>query len=135
MGDRKLNDREKAFVEAYCGVAKFNGSKAARLAGYSEKTATSKASQLLIKVNVQAYLEKLMTKAADKALVTTSDVVKGLFDIASNGDGESARVSAYKILSDYTGGFDANTRKVDHTSSDGSHSNELNVTVVRPDKK
>ena len=125
MGERKLNDREKAFVEAYCGVAKFNGSKAAIIAGYSAKTARSKASQLLTKVNIQEYIEKFMTQATEKALCTTEDVVNGLLTEAQcNGEGssQSARVTAWKALGDYTGGFDKSVSKVDHSSKDGSMS-------------
>ena len=136
MGAEKLiSPKEKTFVEAYCGVANFNGAKAATMAGFSEKSARITASKLLTKTNVKAYVEEYMTKATDKALVTTADIVKGLYDIAQSGDSESARVSAYKILSDYTGGFDANKQTVDHQSSDGSLSRELKVTVTRPTKK
>ena len=136
MGDRKLNDREKAFVEAYCGVAKFNGAEAARLAGYAEKSARIKASKLLTKDNIQEYIQRFMNEAKEKALCTTEDVVNGLLTEAQcNGEGssQSARVSAWKALGDYTGGFDKSVSKVDHSSKDGSMSRDINVTVVRPD--
>jgi len=122
---KALTKKEKSFVEAYCGECKFNGSKAAIIAGYSAKTARSKASQLLTKVNIQEYIEMFMTQATEKALCTTEDVVNGLLTEAQcNGEGssQSARVSAWKALGDYTGGFDKSVSKVDHSSKDGSMS-------------
>ena len=64
-----------------------------------------------------------MGKATKKALLTTEDVVNGLLveaQYSGEGSSQSARVSAWKALSDYTGGFDVNKQKVDHSSSDGS---------------
>lgn len=55
-------------------------------------------------------------KVAERALITAEDVVRGLMaEAADSGEGtsQSARVSAWKALSDYTGKFDANRIKVD----------------------
>jgi phage terminase small subunit len=134
---KALTKKEKSFVEAYCGVAKFNGADAAREVGYSEKTARSIASKLLTKVNIQEYIQEFMNKATDKALVTTADIVKRLWEEGNDfddGTTQPGRVSALKALTDYTGGFDANKQKVDHTSSDGSAGlSNLNITVTKPD--
>lgn len=137
QGDKMTSDltaKERLFVEAYCGNG-FNGTKAAIEAGYSERTARSKASQLLTKVNVQDYIQSFMGEATQQALISTVDVVNGLYDIAQHGKNESARVSAYRALADYTGGFDKNKQSVDHSSSDGSMSNrDLTVRIVRPSR-
>lgn len=69
-----LNDREIAFCMYYVGQAKFNGSKAAKLAGYSEKTAKEQASQLLTKLNVQKYIEELK-KDLGKRIGITADMI------------------------------------------------------------
>lgn len=74
---------------------------------------------------IQAKREEATGKAVGvaeenlkKALVTIDDIVKGLLlEAQTNGEGctQSARVSAWKALTDYTGGFDANTQKVNHS--------------------
>lgn len=61
---KKLTYQQKLFCEKYI-EAKGNGTAAARLAGYSEKTAAQQASRLLKNVNILAYtrvLQKLLLK-------------------------------------------------------------------------
>jgi hypothetical protein len=66
-------------------------------------------------VGVKAEIEAFKAKGAEKALVTIEDLVKLLYDEAQ-GLGEdttsSARTAAIKVLTDFTGGFDANVKKV-----------------------
>jgi len=61
-------------------------------------------------------VEEFKQKAAEKAMCDTQWVVKNLM-VEAQGMGEdtssSARVTALKSLSDYTGGFDANKQKVE----------------------
>jgi phage terminase small subunit len=73
---------------------------------------------------ISLMVEQGREEAADKALVTTEDVVKGLLvEAQCNGEGssQSARVAAWKALSDFTGGFDTNKQKVQQevTGKDG----------------
>ena len=131
MGE--LTAKERMFVESYCGDSKFNATKAAIKAGYSEKTARSKGSQLLTKVNVQEAVQDFMAKASEKALVTTAEVVSRLWEEANSreeGSSQGGRIAALKILTDFTGGFDANKQKIDHSSSDGSMTPDLNIKIV-----
>jgi phage terminase small subunit len=58
-----MNTKQHAFVNAYLGEANGNGTKAAITAGYSERTATVIASQLLRHPAVQAELERRLKKA------------------------------------------------------------------------
>lgn len=76
MGE--LNDRERKFVESYCSDAKFNGTKAAVNAGYSEKSARSKASQLLTKVNIHNAIQEFMNKESEKASITVQSLIEEL---------------------------------------------------------
>ena len=118
----KLTDKQRRFVEEYCSNG-FNATQAALKAGYKETNAKQQGCENLAKPDVQGYIQDFMSKATERAIVTIEDVVKGLLAEAQyNGEGssQSARVAAWKALSDYTGGFDANKQKVDHTSSDGS---------------
>ncbi len=118
----KLTDKQRRFVEEYCSNG-FNATKAAISAGYKPDNARQIGSDNLSKVDIQDYIQSFMGKATKKALLTTEDVVKGLLveaQYSGEGSSQSARVSAWKALSDYTGGFDVNKQKVDHSSSDGS---------------
>lgn len=108
----KLTAKQRRFVEEYCSNG-FNATKAAITAGYSVKTAQEQSSRLLSNVIIQDAVQAFMSKATSKALVTTEDIVKGLYEIATQGEQESNRVSAYKALTDYTGGFDNNRQKVE----------------------
>lgn len=57
-----LNARQEAFINAYLQC--FNATKAAIMAGYSEKTAYSIGSRLLKNVEVAAEIERRMSEAA-----------------------------------------------------------------------
>jgi phage terminase small subunit len=109
-----MNSKQQAFVEAYCCNG-FNATQAAITAGYSEKTAYSQGQRLLKHVEVKEAIKAFKAKACDKALVTADDLVRLLYQEAQ-GFGEdttsSARTAAIKVLTDFTGGFDANVKKV-----------------------
>ena len=110
-----MNSKQQAFVEAYCCNG-FNATRAAITAGYSARSAEVQGSRLLSNDNIRAAADAFKAKGAKKALVTVEDIVKGLMlEATSNGEGctQSARVSAWKALTDYTGGFDANVKKVE----------------------
>ena len=112
-----LSSKQQAFAEAYCANG-FNATKAALSAGYSEKTSYAQGHHLLKNVEIQEHIQKFKDKATERALVTIEDVVRGLLREAKyddDGNTHSARVAAWKALSDYTGGFDANKQKVEHS--------------------
>lgn len=74
---RKLTTKEAAFVAHYLGDAKFNGTKAAILAGYSERSAYSIASENLKKPEIIARVrDELATRAmpAEAVLAELTDV-------------------------------------------------------------
>lgn len=63
-----LSERERRFVEAFMGKAAGNATQAAKLAGYSKKTAASIGSRLLRKVKIQRALQQRVD--ADPAAAT-----------------------------------------------------------------
>lgn len=134
----KLTDKQRRFVEEYCSNG-FNATKAAITAGYKADNARQIGSDNLSKVDIQDYIQSFMSKATKKALLTTEDVVNGLLTEAQycgEGSSQSARVAAWKALSEYTGGFDANKQKIDHTSSDGSMTpTKIELVVATNDNK
>ena len=116
-----LTSKQHAFCEAYVSNG-FNGLQAAISAGYSESSAKEIASENLTKPNIANYIAYFKEQASEKALVTTEDVVKGLMKEAGSSEEDSsptARISAWKALSDYTGGFDSN--RVHNVNVEMSH--------------
>ena len=73
---KKKELRDERFAREY--VKDLNGEQAAIRAGYSAKSARSKASQLLTKVNVQALIAELTKKQADKLDLSAEKVLREL---------------------------------------------------------
>lgn len=69
----ELSKQYKLFADYYVGEANLNGTKAAILAGYSAKSARSKASQLLTIINISAYIEKRL----DEIAMTSKEILAG----------------------------------------------------------
>ena len=76
-----VTNRKRAFVEHY--LAHWNASEAARLAGYSEKTAYSQGGRLLKDVEVQAAMAERLTElkaGADEVLLRLTSHARGSMD-------------------------------------------------------
>jgi phage terminase small subunit len=67
-----VTPKERAFVNAYCGKAKGNGTKAAELAGYAKSGAHVTASRLLRNPKVAKAVAERQQRA-EKASIATSD--------------------------------------------------------------
>jgi len=81
--------RQKAFVDAFCGVAHFNGSEAARLAGFkgNAKQLAVRGSEMLARGEVQQLIrERLLAANADRvadareALILLTQHLRGSMD-------------------------------------------------------
>ncbi len=117
-----LTAKQQRYVEEYCSNG-FKGTKAAIAAGYSENSAHDISSENLKKPEIKAAIDEYKAKLSAKTLVTAEMLVEMLLNEANchdEGASHSARISAIKLLSDYTGGFDKNKQKLDHSSSDGT---------------
>ncbi len=73
---QKLTKKERIFADEY--VKTTNGTQSAITAGYSEKTARSKASQLLTKVNVRQYIDAIMSERSKDTIATADEVLEYL---------------------------------------------------------
>lgn len=73
-----LSERERRFIEAYLGAAEGNATKAAVLAGYSEKSARRIGTRLSAKVHIQAAIAERQVKRADQADIDAVRVLKEL---------------------------------------------------------
>jgi len=132
----KMTRKQKTFCEEYVTNG-FNATQAALSAGYSKKTAKAIASENLTKPYVAEFIEKFMHEAANRAIVTAEDVARGLLKEAVSIEDDSsptARISAWKALSDYTGGFDNNKSKTDITSNGKTIKNDWHIHPVTSKK-
>lgn len=73
---QKLTKKERIFADEY--VKTTNGTQSAITAGYSEKTARSKGSQLLTKVNVRQYISAIMDERSKSTIATADEVLEYL---------------------------------------------------------
>lgn len=75
--ERPLTNREELFCYEYLSNPKnrFNATSAAIYAGYSEKTARSKGSQLLTKVNIQNKIKQMKENLADTSGISALMIV------------------------------------------------------------
>lgn len=82
----KLTAKQLAFCKAYS--VKRNGTKAAKEAGYSEKTAAVQAFELLQKTEIKAYIEFLEAEKVAEADISKADIVLELKKIGFANIGE-----------------------------------------------
>jgi hypothetical protein len=71
----RLSEREKLFCEYYLADAKRNASEAAKMAGYSEKTAKQIATENLSKPYLQQYLNYKTKPILDELAVKQKDLI------------------------------------------------------------
>ena len=79
LGDA-LRPIERRFVQEYL-ACHMNGTQAAVLAGYSEKTAASQASRLLRKPEVRAYRDALLQEQFDAIGVTRHSIAAEVWEL------------------------------------------------------
>lgn len=75
-----LSEQQKRFCEEY--IIDFNATRASIAAGYSEKTAASQTTRLLSYVDVQDYIQELISERSERVKVTADDVINELAKIA-----------------------------------------------------
>ena len=76
---QKLTKKERIFADEY--VKTTNGTQSAITAGYSEKTARSKGSQLLTKINVRQYIDAIMNERSKNTIATADEVLEYLTSV------------------------------------------------------
>ncbi len=123
----RLTEQQKQFVLEYLKLRKANQTQAAINAGYSEKTASSQASQLLKNPKVQEFLKEEENKLAEdlrqEFIFDALEARKVMYRIMNNeGAKDSDRLSAAKDFLDRAG-FKA-TEKVS-VSANGDSLNKL----------
>lgn len=82
-----LTEKERIFADEY--IKTTNATQSAIKAGYSEKTASSKGSQLLRKVKVRQYIDDVMDKRSKNTIATADEVLQYLSRVM-NGEEKDA---------------------------------------------
>ena len=81
-----LTDKQRRFCEEY--LIDLNATQAAIRAGYSKKTANEQGCQNLAKLNIQAYLQKLMAERSARTEIDADNVVRELGKLAFSNIGD-----------------------------------------------
>lgn len=77
-----LTDKEYRFANYYLGEARFNATEAAKLAGYSERTARQQGSRLLTNVYIEKYIQSRSAEILDSFGVTQERILKEFVSLA-----------------------------------------------------
>jgi hypothetical protein len=101
MTDVKLTIKQKRFIEAYLGKANFNITKAAKLAGYSEKTSYSIGSELLKKPEIK---EAVSTRLQESAM--GADEVLMRLGVHGRSESDKTSLAALNTLAKHHGLLD-----------------------------
>ena len=101
-----LNERERRFIEAFMGEAAGNATEAAKIAGYSHKTARQIGSRLLSKVDIQEAISNRQVVRERDSDVSAAQVIRemariGFSDIRKLFR-EDGGLKAFKDLDDET---------------------------------
>lgn len=105
----KLTEKQKRFCEEY--LIDLNATQAAVRAGYSAKTASRIAIELLNKTHVSEYLAKLMRDRSENTKITSEQVIKELEKVAFS-DAEitgKEKIKALELLGKHLGMFQNQT--------------------------
>ena len=79
MSTKNLTAKQARFIEEY--MVDLNATQAAIRAGYSEKGATSRGSQLLANVNVAAEVTERQKAISEKLEITRDDIARELYKL------------------------------------------------------
>ena len=129
---RKLTDKQEAYKNNRISGMPVGKAYAAAYdtSGMSDNAASKEASKLEYDPRIAPEIDRAKKAVADKVLVTVEDVVKGLLketNETADTSTSSSRINAWNKLSDYTGGFDANKQKVEHSGAiEGLTDDQLN---------
>jgi phage terminase small subunit len=74
-----LTTKQEVFVRAYIGEAKFNATKAARMAGYSESSAYQRGYELVKNSDIRARIDEML----DEMTLTAKETLTELTDVAT----------------------------------------------------
>lgn len=99
-----MNDRQRRFAEAFAACG--NAARAAREAGYSEKTARSQGQRLLTNADILKYVRELQDQAAAGRIASMLQVRAFWSDVLNDPAEKTAdRLRAGELLAKAAGAF------------------------------
>jgi phage terminase small subunit len=112
--ERGMTERQIAWVHAYLGPARFNGTKAAKMAGYGGDHATLAAmsSELKRHPKVKAMLKEYADRVLEEAGYNERAMIRELTDLAFSDIGDFVKVEGGKEIIEF------DKRKNTHTISE-----------------
>lgn len=125
MSEKSLSDKQTAFVEAY--LQTWNATKAAKLAGYSEKTAYSQGHDLLKKPEIDSRVRARiaeMTMQADEVLLRLAGHARG--DMGEMIDRETMGLDLKKVVNE---GSSQLIKKLKQTTSSDGIAEKVTIEV------
>lgn len=138
MSKKKLTTKQKIFVLEY--IKDFNATRAAKAAGYSEKTAKQIGSENLTKPVVQQEIAKAVSKRAEKLEINAEWVLrKGveLHDRCVEADDRSTTARALEIVGKHVdiAAFDNTITHTGDSDKPIEHNHNLTVKFVDPPER
>jgi phage terminase small subunit len=104
---RPLDEKEQLFVEAYCGPANFNNTKAYELAGYGGTTSKKQnAYELINRPHVQKAIRERLEQRKNTYWLDENLILERLWEEANrvgNGSSHAARIQALVYLGKHIG--------------------------------
>lgn len=113
----KLTAKQMMFVAEYVANG-FNGTQAAIVAGYSKLSSRTIASDMLAKQYIKNAIEAKMRAISLEQSLKARDILDmAISELQNSGEDstQSSRKQLMEFISQYTGGFDANKRKIEHS--------------------
>ena len=74
-----MNDKQKQFCEEY--IIDLNGTQAAIRAGYSKKTARAIANELLTKLDIQEYVQKIKNERSERVKYSQDELMRDILEV------------------------------------------------------
>jgi hypothetical protein len=105
-----LTEKQKLFVEAYCGPAKGVGAQAYRDAGYkASENASDRAYRMLQNSKIQNAIEELKFQKKKAFWISEEDILKGIYEeatlVGKEGGTQQGRTQAWVYLGKHIGMF------------------------------
>jgi len=99
----QLSAKKQAFVDAFLGKARGNATQAAKLAGYSPRTARQIGHRLLTKVDIHEAVSMRVKRREAQTDLTNEYIDAQVRKLAERGRDEKTRLGAWKELNKVRG--------------------------------